>query len=98
MQDKNVRMAIAHAINREAIAKNGIIVVEVDEGRRERRFVARGGNIEDFRRRNRAQDEVSSGAEDRAALRIDGNGDRAATVAEAARLLRNLCLGGDHPV
>ena len=99
---RGVRLLLVEgvALERSGIAAelDGIIVVEVDEGRRERRFVARGGSVEDFRRRNRAQVEVSNETGDRGALRIDGNGDRAATVAEAARLLRNLCLGGDHPV
>lgn len=98
---RGVRLLLVEgvALERSGIATelDGLIHLEVAEELRERRFVARGGSMEDFRRRNRAQAAVAAGKADAAALRIDGNGDRAATVAEAARLLRNLCLGGDHP-
>lgn len=87
----------AIALGRSGLADvlDGALFLQVDEGVRRQRFVARGGSADDFQLRNAAQAGIPAEMEGIGAVPIDGSGPLPETVHAASLVLRRLCLQGE---
>ena len=98
-EERGVRLLLVEAIalGRSGLAEvlDGVLFLQVDEGVRRQRFVARGGSADDFQLRNAAQAGIPAEMERIGALTIDGSGSLPETVHAASQALRRLCLQGE---
>jgi len=96
---RGVRLLLVEAIalGRSGLAAelDGALLLQVDEAVRRRRFVARGGSVDDFERRNAAQAAITAEMTGIGAVPIDGSGSLPEAVRAASQALRRLCLQGE---
>jgi len=98
-QARGVRLLLVEAIalGRSGLAEelDGSLFLQVDEGVRRQRFVARGGSADDFQLRNAAQADIPAEMAGIGAVPIDGSGPLPESVHAASLVLRRLCLQGE---
>ena len=98
-QARGVRLLLVEAIalGRSGLADvlDGALFLQVDEGVRRQRFVARGGSADDFQLRNAAQAAIPAEMAGIGAVPIDGSGSLPESVHAASLVLRRLCLQGE---
>ena len=96
---RGVRLLLIEAIalGRSGLAEelDGTFYLHVDEAVRRQRFLARGGNADDFDLRNSAQAAIPDEMTRIGAVTIDGSGPLSETVRAASQTLRRLCLHGE---
>ncbi len=98
-EERGVRLLLVEAIalGRSGLAEvlDGVLFLQVDEGVRRQRFVARGGSADDFQLRNAAQATIPAEMTGIGAVPIDGSGPLPESVHAASLVLRRLCLQGE---
>jgi dephospho-CoA kinase len=98
-EERGVRLLLVEAIalGRSGLAEvlDGVLFLQVDEGVRRQRFVARGGSADDFQLRNAAQAAIPAEMAGIGAVPIDGSGPLPESVHAASLVLRRLCLQGE---
>lgn len=98
-EERGVRLLLVEAIalGRSGLAEvlDGVLFLQVDEGVRRQRFVARGGSADDFQLRNAAQAAIPAEMTGIGAVPIDGSGPLPESVHAASLVLRRLCLQGE---
>ena len=98
-EERGVRLLLVEAIalGRSGLAEvlDGVLFLQVDEGVRRQRFVARGGSADDFQLRNAAQATIPAEMAGIGAVPIDGGGPLPESVHAASLVLRRLCLQGE---
>ena len=98
-ETRGVRLLLVEAIalGRSGLAEvlDGALFLQVDEGARRQRFVARGGSADDFQLRNAAQAAIPAEMTGIGAAPIDGSGPLPETVRAASLVLRRLYLPGE---